>query len=269
MNISKHAIKQIEILSKHPTKITKNDINRIVRGTFNKPDIAKMEQQFKKQIIDWFHEQAHGNTNAINYRNDPRTLKRLQEIGNAQRKVQKANLLSDRVYFDSKTINARNKKIYDEVVNRCMKELNSVNFSQKINQAIKKYARMPKGAKISGGGILTAISLLPIIKDIIMVFKAAFTDQPVGDLIKKLVVDIIKFAFAAVIGAIISYIVLHIGLVGGIAILVMIVLAIIVNIILACFLPEDFYENMAEKIINGINQIIHNPAFITDTPTFA
>ena len=271
-SISDEAVRQMGKLNKPATKITDGDIDRIVRSIFDKPDVNKMRNQFDKEIKDWLKKTSHGNTNAINYRHDTKTVHRAQEIAKAQHILKKSELLGDKVIFDSKTINARNHKIFNEVFDKCMKELSQANFSQKISNVLNKLPKAPKGIKVNGAGVLGALAVLPIIIDLVKLGYAICTDKPTEALIKKLVTDLIEFVVGTLIFLIVSLIV---GLfaAGSVAIVITIVVVIVISLILACILPEDFYSKCAEKIICGvkslINRIIHSPALMVDPVSLA
>ncbi len=266
-NISDEAVRQMGKLNKPVTKINDGDINRIVRAIFNKPDVNKMRDQFDQEIKDWVKKTAHGNTNAINYRHDVKTIHKVQEIAEAQRMLQKSKLLGDKVFFDSKTINARNQKLFNEVFDKCMKELSQANFAQKISKALNKLPKAPKGIKINGAGVLGVLAALPIIVDLIKLGYAICTDKPTDALIKKLVADLIEFIVGTLIFLIVSAVV-AIFATGGVAIAIVVIVVVIISLILACILPEDFYSKSAEKIIDGvkslINSIIHSPALMAN-----
>ena len=266
-SISDEAVKQTRRLNKPVTKITGHDIDRIVRAMFNKPDVNKLRSLLDQEIIDWVKKTARGNTNAINYRHDSATVNKAQAIANANRKVSLAKVMGDKAFFDNQTINARNQRLFNELYDKCMKELARANFGQRLTAGINKLLKTPKGLKINGSRALGALAVLPIIIDLIKIGWALCTHKPTDELVKTLVADLIELAVGSVIFLAVSAIV---GLfaTGGIAVLIVIVVVVIISLILSFVLPEDFYSKSAEKIINGvnslINSIIHSPALIMD-----
>ena len=246
-DVSDNSVKQIEKLSSK--KVTANDINRIVRGMFEKPDLKKM----REEIMSVINKTAHGNTNVINYKRGKQVQAQMRRI--AEAKQMQANIKK----FGTRVLD---KDIAKQVFDKCIKELESVNFSKKITDAIKKSSKL-KNTKITGGGILTFLGFIPLIIDTFKLGWAGLTGKPTEELLKELVTDILEFLAAAFLGAIIAAIVGLLGITGGTAILVILVLGIIVSHIIACFAP-DLYENLSEGIINGLTRLLNSPNYKMD-----
>lgn len=248
-DVSNLAARQLEKLASH--KVKESDVKMLMRAMFEKPDLKAMRDQIKKSIDNI----AHGNTNVINYKNNKQVRNQMRQIAAAQRTNAQIKIFGDRII---------QKDVAKQVFDKCIKELESVNFAKRIDKFINpKLPKLPK-VKLTGGGILTVLSCSPLIIDIFRLLWAWANGKPTEDLAKKVVSGLIELVVGTLITVIVASIVAAVGLTGGVAILVVLAVVLIIGLILACFMP-NLYDDLADYIYNGIAGLFHSPRYRIDT----
>lgn len=248
-SISDNAIKQIKHYKSQ--KVTGNEIELLMRSIFQRPDIENMRNLIKKNVYEYFEKIAKSNTNVINYKKNKQTYRKLEQIKNAQKQLSKG--------FNAQTLSNIEKKVAQELLEKIISELNSVNFSNKITNTLEKY----KINHIKGGGVLTLLSLTPTIYHSFILIEAMYTGKPTFEPLKVLVADIISLIEGVLIGTIVATIVMAVGVTGGVAVLVVLVISIIVGFLIGLFFP-DYSKWLAEKMIITTKEICNKI-----TPTLA
>lgn len=189
---------------------------------------------------------AKGNTNAYNYGNR-KDFTNLQNISRNQSVLAKENILLK-----------NSEKMAKQLYSKCMTEIEKANIAGKIEQVIKKSPKVTKGCSLKGGGVLTVISLIPFISDVIVYFYCLMAGLPSEESGKKVIKDLVSLLEGAIIGAIVAAVAAAIGLTGGVAIVVIVVVCLIIGLIIALFCPED---TILEWIAKEINKTIHTSVF--------
>lgn len=223
-------------------------VNRSLVGNANIKSLQNVIKDIWKNedIIKVLAPQAKGNTNAYNYGSRIDST-RLQGISRSQSVLAKSNVLIK---------NSEN--IAKQLYSKCMAEIEKANIAGKIDQMIKKSPKVTKGGSLKGGGVLTVISLIPFISDVIVYFYCLLAGLPSEEAGKKVLKDLIDLLEGAIIGAIVTAVVAAIGLTGGVAIIVAVVVCLIIGLIIALFCPED---TILEWIAKEINKTIHSSVF--------
>lgn len=223
-------------------------VNRRLVGNANIKSLQNVIKDIWKNqdIIKVLAPQAKGNTNAYNYGSRIDST-RLQGISRSQSVLAKSNVLIK---------NSEN--IAKQLYSKCMAEIEKANIAGKIDQMIKKSPKVTKGGSLKGGGVLTVISLIPFISDVIVYFYCLLAGLPSEEAGKKVLKDLISLLEGAIIGAIVTAVVAAIGLTGGVAIIVVVVVCLIIGLIIALFCPED---TILEWIAKEINKTIHSSVF--------
>lgn len=238
-SMSDEASKEICKLKKD--NITQADIKKITSSMFNKPDIRAMREKIEKCVWDFIDKERKGNTNAINHSKSPQDLRRAQQIGEAQRQW-------GRHVLNSQSRAAIYRTLGEQVKKEALKELENIRFDKIISEKLGKLGgKIPK----AGGGILTALSFLPLGAHLIEYVHCVTQGKPVMGVVKKIVKDLIQMITGIIIGAVITAIVGLIGLTGGVAILVVVVVGIIVGLILM-LLFGDWEKIWADNIVDWI-----------------
>lgn len=227
-------------------------VNRSLVGNANIKSLQNVIKDIWKNedIIKVLAPQAKGNTNAYNYGSRIDST-RLQGISRNQSVLAKSNVLIKNSIKNSENIA---KQLYS----KCMAEIEKANIAGKIDQMIKKSPKVTKGGSLKGGGVLTVISLIPFISDVIVYFYCLLAGLPSEEAGKKVLKDLIDLLEGAIIGAIVTAVVAAIGLTGGVAIIVVVVVCLIIGLIIALFCPED---TILEWIAKEINKTIHSSVF--------
>lgn len=205
-----------------------------------------------QKIIKSISPNAKGNTNSYNYGSRVDSI-RLQSVSESQSILSKSNVM---LKYSENTA----KQLYS----KCMAEIEKANIAGKIDQMIKKGPKVTKAGSLKGGGILTAISFIPLISDLIVYFNCVFQGLPSEDAGNKVLKDIIGIIEGAIIGTIVAAVVAAIGLTGGVAIIVVVIVCLIIGLIIAIFCPED---TILEWIAKEVNKTIHSSVFIETTST--
>jgi len=228
--------------------VNHGDVNRIIRSMIDRPNVATMRKEIETRVWDEINNTSRRNTNVGNYKGNKQTLDSLWKIQDAQRQVSLGRLSNQ-----SRSI--VNNALYKEVIDRSVRELDNVNIGKRISDALKT----PK----AGGNLLTAVSLVPLIRHAIELLWRACNHEPVKETIILFVKDIISFVVGILIGLIISAIVTAIGLTGGVAVVAVIVIGIVVSLIISIFFP-NWEENAATALVNWIKNTADDIALTSE-----
>lgn len=239
-NVSDSIIKQIKYYKSQ--KITANDIERLMKSIFQRPDVENMRNLIKKDVYEYFEKTAKGNTNVINYKKSQQTYRKLEQIRNAQKQLSKG--------FDAQTKSNIEKRVAQQLLEKVISELESANFSNKITETLKKC----KINHIKGGGVLALLSFTPMIYHAYILVEAMYTGKSKSEPLKALASDIISMIEGALIGAIVAAVIMAIGVTGGIAVLAILAVSVIVGVIIEVLFP-DHSKWLAEKMIIATKNI--------------
>lgn len=233
-------------------KVSSEDIRRISRSLYENPHIKKMQKIIEQEVYEYLQKVARGNTNVGNYKHNAEVYKQLENIKSAQRQLSKG--------LNNQTVANINKKLAEQLCLKCMTELESVNFAKKLTQRLEYLPKMSKIGKVTGGGILTALTLLPFVLHLIELIYNGMTGKPTERIMKQVVADIISLVEGVLIGVVVGGIVAIVGLTGSVAVLAVVVIGLVIGIALMCFFP-DHEKDLADKLINGLSRVIHSPVF--------
>lgn len=233
-------------------KLKISDIQRMANSMFQRPDVAKMRETIVNEVYKELSKISHGNSNVTNYNKSKMAYNKVADIGAAQRQLKKG--------LDRQTIASINKQLGKLVTDKCVSELENVQFDKILSERIGRIGKNANNIKSvkGGGGILTALSLLPLCLHIIELIYNWVNGLSVKDVVTKIVSDIISIVVGVLIGAVIVAVVGLIGLTGGIAVLVVVVVGLIVGLILSFFFG-DWEDNIAKKFVNWIYNTIQRP----------
>lgn len=249
------AAKELSKLSKVKSgKISSEDIRRISRSLYENPHIKRMREVIEQEVYEYLQKIARGNTNVGNYKFNAQVYKQLEDIKSAQRQLSKG--------LNNQTVANINKKLADQLLSKCMFELENVNFAKKITQRLGQLPKISKvgNVRITGGGILTALILLPLALHLIELIYNGITGKPTEKIMKQVVADIISLAEGVLIGVVVGIIVAICGLTGGVAVLAVVVIGLAIGIALMCFFP-DHEKELADKLIYELNRVVHSSVF--------
>ena len=233
-------------------KMKISDIQRIANSMFQRPDVARMRETIVNEVYEELSKRSRGNSNVTNYNKSKIAYSKVADRVAAQRQLKKG--------LDRQTIASINKQLGKLVTDRCVSELETVQFDKILSEKIGKVGKNAKNVKgvKGGGGILTALTLFPLCLHTIELIYNTINGLPVKDVITKIVSDIISIVVGILIGAAIAAVVALIGLTGGVAVLVVVVVGLIVGLILSLFFG-DWEDNIAKKFVNWIYNTIQRP----------
>ena len=237
-------------------KVSPQDVERLMRRLFCRPDVSAMRKSIEESVFKELEKTARGNTNVWNTAHGSHSVNNARQIGEAQRQVAKGVLNSQ----NKKVVE---KKLAEQLLNKVITELEGVNFKNKITNSLKG-----KGVpKITGGGVLTAVMLLPIGWHFCVWIDACINQKPnASAAFNTFVSDIISLIEGALIGLAVGTVVAAIGLVGWVAVVVALVIAIIIGIVLEVFFPNHS-KWLAEKIISATKSLLNSSVFQEATRT--
>ena len=227
-------------------------LQRLVnRRLIGNPTLKALQKEIKhiwklQDKIEILVSQAKGDTNAYNYANR-NNISKLRSISQNQSVLAKSQVLIK---------NSEN--IAKQLYSKCMAEIEKINLASKIDQMMKNSPKVTKSGSLKGGGVLWAISLIPLASDVLVYFYCCLAGLPSEEAGKKVLKDLISLLEGAIIGAIVAAVVAAIGLTGGVAIVVIVVVCLIIGLIIALFCPED---TIIEWILKEVNKTIHSPVF--------
>ena len=115
-------------------------------------------------------------------------------------------------------------KAFNKAFERYAKRMQSQPFYKMIDQGTAK-------PKVKGGGWMVALSIIPLIVDIVAIIVYACHGWPLDEWRERLFKDLCDFIEGVVVGIIIGAIVAAIGLTGGAAIFVVLALSVLVSVI--------------------------------------
>lgn len=230
-------------------KLKMSDIQRIANSMFQRPDVTRMRETIVNEVYEELGKRSRGNSNVTNYNKSKMAYSKVADIGAAQRQLKKG--------LDRQTIASINKQLGKLVTDRCVTELESVQFDKIISEKIGKFGKNAKNVKgvKGGGGVFSALSWFPLCVHAIELIYNWINGLPVKDVITKIVSDLISIVVGFLIGAVITAVVALIGLTGGVAVLVVVVIGLIVGLILSLFFG-DWEDNIAKKFVNWIYNTI-------------
>lgn len=239
-NASKQAAEQLAHLQKYQnsTKISKADIENIMKSMMKKPSIQEIRENVKKEVMDELREMTRGNNYHTHYKGDKRSLIKSRQISDAQRQLAKGP--------NSQTISIINQRVAKQVVDKCAKELRSVQFDKIISQGIGKITKVPKG----GGTVLAAVMLLPLGIHVGELCINLITNNPIEQNVRDIAADLVELAVGVLIGLAITALV-SVFITGGWAVLVVVIVGIIIALLLSFFF-DDEDNTWSDKIVNWI-----------------
>ncbi len=132
-------------------------------------------------------------------------------------------------------------KAFDQALSRYAKRMQSQPFMNMIKQGTAK-------PKVKGGGWLMALSIIPLVVDIIAIIVYACHGWPLDEWVERLFKDLCDFVEGILIGLLIGAIVAAVGLTGGWAILVVLALSVLVS----------FIYWIANSITNRDNHLVYD-----------
>lgn len=243
----KKQAKNLELF-KNPQKSSAVLQKLVNKRLIGNPTLKALQNEIKhiwklQDKIEILVSQAKGDTNAYNYANR-NNLSKLRSISQNQSVLAKSQVLIK---------NSEN--IAKQLYSKCMAEIEKINLASKIDQMMKNSPKVTKSGSLKGGGVLWAISLIPLASDVLVYFYCCLAGLPSEEAGKKVLKDLISLLEGAIIGAIVAAVVAAIGLTGGVAIVVIVVVCLIIGLIIALFCPED---TIIEWIIKEINKTIHS-----------
>lgn len=233
-DVSDNAIKQIKWFQQN--KIETKDIDMLVRNAFEKPNVKQIREEIEKNFFNHLDKEVRRNDSNYHYHRKKSNLEYLK-INETKRQLSKRKL------------NVQNqrqieKQLAQKLSDKVIKELESINFNNKISIALKNIGVN----KISGGGLLKVITLIPIFKDIYILIDAYINEKSTAEPFNKLFSNIISFIEGILIGFVVGAVVATVGIVGWTAVVIIIVISIIVGIILELIFPMHS-EWLTSKII--------------------
>lgn len=244
---SDQAAKQLANLQQkyqNGTNISKADIQNIMKSMWQKPSIQKIRENVKKEVMDEIRAMTRGNNYHTHYKGDKRSLIKSRQISDAQRQLAKGP--------NSQTISIINQRVAKQVVDKCAKELRSVQFDKIISQGIGKITKVPKG----GGTVLTVVTLFPLCIHVGELCYNLRTNNPIEQNIRDIAADLVELAVGVLIGLAIAALV-SAFITGGWAVLVILVIGIIIGLLLSFFF-DDEDNTWSEKIVNWIYETYQN-----------
>lgn len=254
------AISELKKLNSQNFKITDTDIRKLERMLFDRFDVKKLQETIKKQVFEEATTIAKGDTNVVNYVKNGKHA--TQQIQRAQIEINTINsaktLLNPKMTgLSNAGMNTVKKRLLEQLLNKTKEELGSVNFSKKLTVQITT----KRGSiKIPGCGILTAISLIPLVKHFAIFFYYYCSGQSTEQIEKEIIQDIVSLIEGVLIGFVVSAVVASF-LSGGIAIAVIIIICLLIGLALTIFLPEH-----EKKISEGIYEWIHSSSLPSSSP---
>lgn len=251
-NVLNDTSKDIEsqIKSFKSQKVTSQDVERLMRIFFNRPDVDAMRDKIEANVFTELKKTARGNTNVMHTSINSHSISTQRTIREAQRQVSKGVL-------NAQNRKAVEKNLAEQLLNKVVEELEGANFKNKITKAIRG-----KGIpKITGSGILTTVMLLPIGWHFCVWVDAYINGKPnVSNAFNTFIADIISLIEGVLIGLAVGAVIAAIGLVGWVAVVVALVVSIIIGVILEIFFPSHS-EWLAEKIITSTKNLINSSVF--------
>lgn len=237
-----------EQLNQLKTKeISSRDLKILARNIFENPNLQSIEKRINREVYDYYKKLAKSNTDIANYRRNKQTNFRLWQISMAQREISNG--------FSIQTKNMINKRVLNELLDKAIAELDSANFTKKIEQKIN--SAIPQighnvTVKIPVGKVIKGLLFLPLVIHVIELVKRMKTGESTDDMIKTVIADLIALLEEVVLGVIIAFVVSICGLFGGVAVVVGAIIAIILGVIMMIFFP-DYHNVVASKIYSYID----------------
>lgn len=220
-----------------------------------KASIEKLEGGLEKKLYKEIEKEAK--TTLENKRHVSYEDRAMHRLAKQELELKKKNM-------QSASFKKNYSKAVDTVLNEFIKRLESLDVARLIDNKIKSL--IPKGCKVkvSGGGILTALTLMPLAAHFIELVYNSLRDKSMNmECVRKVINDIIQ----VIIGGVISFIVGTLLASAGVPALLTIIVVAVSGLVFGC-VCNVFWPNWDERATdwvmgfpNRVFEVLNSPVY--------